>query len=186
MTQVNWLESFDIAATNTPDETQAYQSAYAQGVEDAKAAMVGEQRHLSELVVQAISDLQFNYIEAQAELTESFAPLLNAIVDQLLPDFIEHAFRLQIYALLQSTNAQVEARPMQLTVHPNQEMALRQTIEESEIDVAVGSDDALPEHAAWLGFGSHEMHVDLTAARDEIGRILTGINEPQARTARNE
>jgi len=83
------------AHANTPTENLAgYAAGFAAGREAEQATTAA----LSDTVVQTVTDWTFSFAEARSHVLQSLAPLIAALVDQVLPRVCEPAFRAAVIA----------------------------------------------------------------------------------------
>lgn len=115
MTLARLLEDFGPATrpTATPDERDVaredqrlavFEQGYSAGWEDAQAAQAGQDQRATEAFVAALEDLRFPYQEALAQMIANTAPVIDAILRQVVPGLIaDHLARIvrdEVEALL--------------------------------------------------------------------------------------
>ncbi len=175
------LESFDDPEASASQETTIYQDGYDQGLADARKSQEADQSELTIGLVQAISDLEFKYVEARAEITASLAPMFEAVTQKVLPQCISHSFIMQITAILNGSTAQCASIPLKIAVHPSQKDAVALALKQSVSNAVITADDQLSNHAAWICHDREETHFDMDAVAKKIEVILSTISQLEER-----
>lgn len=179
------LESFDQIESSLPEESTIYKDGYDQGVTDTHMLHEADQAKLAAELIQSISDLEFKYVEARAEITASLAPLFSTVIQKVLPACAKQGFIIQITALLCDSAALSVDTPLKIAVHPSQKNAVGSLLEEYGSRATISADEKLPHHAAWITHEREERHIDLDAVTQKIEMILSTIVQPHERNQKN-
>ena len=179
------LESFDAPDENDTATLAAYDDGFRAGLAHGQAEAAENQKTLQAGLIQAISDLQFTYVEARAEFIVSLEPLLTAIPDIILHTCVDAAYTLQIAQLISDAAQASDPGKMTLTVHPSAYDAVVSAVSNSALDVAVDQDPTLSPHAVWVGRASGEMLIDFDAVSAQVTEILSAITETNEKRESN-
>lgn len=120
------FESFDgplqAGAPFVPSED--WQDGYQAGLADGLAQANAQQDALSEVVVQHMLDLGFQFAEARAQVLAGLRPLFAALSDRLLPALGQAAFGAHLAEALAAAALADMTRPVRIAVHPDQVAAM--------------------------------------------------------------
>lgn len=179
------LESFDTPDENDTSTLAAYDEGFQAGLTHGQAEAAENQKTLQAGLIQAISDLQFTYVEARTEFIVSLEPLLTAIPEIILRPCIDAAYTSKIAQLISDAAQASDAGNMTLAVHPSAYDAVVSTVRNSALDVAVEQDPSLSPHAVWVGRSSGEMLIDFDAVSAQVTEILSAITETNEKRESN-
>jgi flagellar assembly protein FliH len=183
------LESFDpegsaaagaaLAADAEERRLAAYESGYAAGWEDAVAAQAGDARRLREDLARNLRDLSFTYHEARAEVLKGLAPLLRAMIDQVLPETARATLGARIAEVVAAEAERLGSPPVQIVVAPADRAAVEAALPDSPpFDLALAVEPTLAEGQVHFRFGSEERVLDLPALLDRIRALVTDLLDP--------
>lgn len=176
------LEPFDAAPVDDSGPNATYQEGYEDGLRAGLAAAQADSTALHASLVQAISDVDFSYAEARAQLLTALQPLFATITEKLLPQCIGTGFPAHILDELNAAANSGASGPMRIHVHPDQQDAVRKTAECLKTDISVGADPSLDLHAAWIQCGNAEAKLDLDRLLAQITQALEPMMLSQDRT----
>lgn len=179
------LESFERDAPGDDSAATAFNDGYQQGFEAGQAAAAADRTALASALVQSISDIDFSYAEARAQVMQSLDPLFEALTHAVLPHCITAGYTKQITNILSAAAAADTAGPFRLHVHPDQAPAVETETVDFSNKIKVISDSTLSPHAAWIQHGTGETHLDLDELLAQITDALGAVANPEYRTATN-
>jgi len=179
------LESFDAPAKTETSDDAIYQAGFLAGIAEAERRAEGDQTTLRAGLVQAVSDLQFTYVEAQTDFLASLRPLMAAIPKSVLPACVEAAFCAQITDLLSEAANGLAGHRMAITVHPSAFQSVQAALAENAAPVALDQDPTLSPNAIWVGRSDSESMIDLDALSHSIQDVLSAITVIDAKRERN-
>ena len=180
MTLTRLLEDFGPATRTpvTPDEREiaredqrlaVFEQGYSAGWDDALAAQAGQDRRATEAFVLALEDLSFPYQEALAQMIANTAPVIEAILHQIVPGQIaEHLARIvwdEVEALLRDpahNRVEIVAAPARIAF-------LEQAMPRG-VDATIRADATLDDDHVRLRVGPAERRIDMS----HIARRLDG------------
>ncbi|MCK0095763.1 hypothetical protein MWU60_09285 [Yoonia sp. F2084L] len=179
------LEAFDADLTedmpNNPAVQQAYDDGYAAGL----TAATQDQSAISAELVQHIADLEFSYSEARGDILRTLSPLLDRVVERLLPHCVAAGFATELSAILYQAATTDLPDAVSITVHPDQRAAVAAELSDYNTDISIIGDAALGPNAAWITQGTRESYLDLDALLSQITEILSTIDLTEPRIEAN-
>ncbi|MEP5757942.1 MAG: hypothetical protein ABJ327_01280 [Litoreibacter sp.] len=148
----------------------SFDDGYKDGWVDALAAAATEQTQINSDMAVALQEAGFAYFEARLHIFNSMRPLLEAMVEQVLPRIAEQTLVHHIVDKIQEIS-QISEPPMIILCNPNMEISLRNIVEEQvTFPVEVKAEVTLTESQAMLKFPDGQTKIDL----DEAVRELSG------------
>ena len=180
MTLTRLLEDFGPAtrAPVTADERDIaredqrlaiFEQGYSAGWEDALSAQTGQDRRATEAFASALEDLSFPYQEALAQMIANTAPVIEAILHQIVPGQIaDHLARIvwdEVEALLRDP----AQNPVEIVAAPARIAFLEKAMPQG-IDATIRADGSLDDDCVRLRVGPAERQIDMS----HIARRLDG------------
>lgn len=179
------LEQFDVTQADEGAEHLAYQEGYEEGLRAGLACAEAENAALNATLVQAISDIDFSYAEARAQLLHSLEPLFETLISTLLPHCVESAFASLLQTELNAAADSATGGPICIHVHPSQQATIKRATESLATKLFVRTDITLDQHAAWIQCGNTEARLDLDRLLEQISQALDPMIPTQDRTNAN-
>jgi hypothetical protein len=173
------LESFEQCQDGTAIPSAEYDAGYQEGLATASATQRTDQETLDQEFVQAISDINFGFVEARAQLLDSLAPLFAGIVQKLLPQIGHDCFGQLLIETICDAAKHDTASPPVLHVHPTQQSAIAKLVDEHALDIKVCDDPDLAMHAAWIRHENGESCLDVDSLLANISTTLNAISAGQ-------
>lgn len=177
------LESFEADEADDNNAAVAFNDGYQQGFDAGQAAAAADHMALAAALVQSISDIDFTYAEARAQVMQSLDPLFEALTTAVLPHCISSGYAKQVADILTSAAAADTEGPFRLHVHPDQVPAVDAATADLAGKIKIVPDAALSAHAAWIQHGAGETHLDLDRLLTQITEALGAVANPEYRTA---
>ena len=183
------LERFDAPQTGggealSPAEAEearlaAYESGYAAGWDDAQAAQAEDSRRVREDLARNLRDLSFTYQEARAGVLQGVAPLLRAMVDQVLPDIARATLGARVAEVIGAEAARLGSPPVQLVVAPADRARIEAALPPTPpFDLVLAVEPTLAEGQVHFRFGTEERALDLPALLERIRGLVADHLEP--------
>lgn len=155
---------------------EAFEQGYKSGWEDAIKAQSQDQTRISSDLAQNLQDLSFTYHEAYSQVVEGMAPLLNDMVESLLPKVARDALGLHVVELLNDLTRSYSEQPVEIVVATDNSEAVAPLLKgDFKMPVSLTEDPQLAEGQAEIRFGKVERRVDLTAVLNNIQEALRGF-----------
>lgn len=150
---------------------ESFEKGYRAGWDDAVKAQSDDRTRIDSGFGQHLQDLSFTYQEAYGHVMAAVSPLLQDVVDKLLPEIARASLGLHILEQLEAHAQQIGREEVQIAVNPTRIEAVNALIgEDLAFPVRVVEDDTLGEDQADLRFGGHEKQLDL-------GELTTSVTE---------
>ena len=179
-----FLEDFGETAASAPeatakiDEAQieserlaAFEEGYRAGWDDAAKAQTDDGAALSEGLRQSLQDVSFTYHEAYGHVMNAVAPLLEDMVQSLLPQMLRATLGAHIAQTLQDLARDIGGLDVELAVAPEMVSAVEPMVEDDfGFPLRLVSDASLNADQADLRYGESEKQIDL-------GDLMTTVTE---------
>ena len=180
--QILSLESFDDPVFDDAAEQGTYQDGYDEGYAAGLQAASAAAATLNEECAQALTSIDFTYAEACKQTLDALAPLLQDIVDKVLPHCVENGFANQLSEMLAAAAQQDGSKALTVHVHPTQHAAVTQAAASTVAQIDVHADPALTEHAAMIKNGRTETLLDMDRLLSAITETMRAIHHIENRT----
>lgn len=183
MSKIPYLEDFasggvDLEAQSlggslgSSDHRASFDEGYKCGWQDGAAASESEERELRESLSSALQALNFTYFEARQHAMQSVRPVLEAMVDAVLPRLLAESLGGRVVEALDGVAQTIEP-PVTLSCAPEVEEMLRDLVAGAvTFPVSIVAEPTLTASQAILHLNEGQTSVDLDATlkalRDSI------------------
>lgn len=159
-------------------ETAAYEQGYRAGWDDAVAAQAEDGTRLSDDIAQSLRDLSFTYHEAYTHVLRAMAPLLEEIVEKILPPALEDGFAAHVVSELNARSERLGGMNVTLAVAPER-LALVEPLIARDVGfpVTLVPDSALGDGQADIRLADGEDRIDLTEIAEGIRTAIAGLQQ---------
>ena len=178
------LESFDEGAVEEIANDE-FGKGYEEGMQAGRAAAAAEIEALNAQFVQAISDIDFTYAEARAQILQSLTPLFETVISQVVPACISSGFANQIVAHLQRAADDDSAQPIRVHVHPEHQAAVSALVSDLSSPVEVRNDPTIGPNAAWIEKAHGTTFLDFDGLMKTINEALSLLSTSEPRMKSN-
>ncbi|ETX15013.1 ABC transporter ATP-binding protein [Roseivivax halodurans JCM 10272] len=150
-------------------EAKAYEQGYRAGWSDAVDAQSADGKRLTAEVAQNLRDLSFTYHEAYSHVLRAMTPLLEDIVDKVVPAALGDGLAAHVVSELQARAGTLGAMSVTIAVAPEQ-LPLVEPLVLRDVGFAVDviADGALSEGQADIRLADSEERIDLSDIADGI------------------
>ncbi|WP_432450531.1 flagellar biosynthesis protein [Aliiroseovarius marinus] len=160
---------------------EGYEAGYKAGWDDATRSMTQEAERVEAEFARNLEDLGFTFQEARSHVLSSLEPLLNAMVNVVLPNVVQDAIAQVVAEEIVPMAATAADNPIQVLVAPGIRGALEQLLESStNVPFELIEQATLPEGQIYLRSPVSEKQIDMSGVldrmRDAVG-ALYDINE---------
>lgn len=153
---------------------EAFENGFKAGWEDAIKAKTDESAQISSSLSQHLQDLSFTYHEASGHMLDAISPLLNEMVNVLLPEIARATIGAHIVEQLKELAKEIGTIEVQVAVSAENVATLSDLLSEDfGFPISVIEDDTLAAEQADIRFGSTEKQIDL-------GDLVTSVTEAVA------
>ncbi|TCO73378.1 flagellar biosynthesis protein [Rhodovulum euryhalinum] len=174
-----------------PPDTQdmrlnAYENGYKAGWDDATAAEAEARTRIAADFAKTLQEMSFSYHEARAHVLGALGPLLNAMVERVIPQIAADGFaRTVVETAMQIADAEVD-RPVRMRVCPENRDALEELVgRDPGLPLVVVEDDTLGPGQALVSAGTAEKEIDIDGTLSAIRTALEDFLTTQEETRRH-
>ncbi|WP_368484348.1 ABC transporter ATP-binding protein [Pseudooceanicola sp. HF7] len=165
---------------------EAFENGYKAGWDDAAKAMKEEQGHITSDFARNLQDLSFTYHEAHSHVLAAIRPLLNDVIDTVVPELARETLALRVKDQLEELATRKAAQRVEIVVVQDHVPVIEALLEEDfGFPLSVTADDTLSEGQVFLRFGEEETEIDLAAVTDGIRQAVEGFFTEQERKVQN-
>lgn len=151
----------------------AYEEGYKSGWDDSRAAQSKSDTAIADDLAQAIRDANFSYHEARGDVLAAIRPVIEAIVEQVLPSLARGGLAAAVTAELIPALEQAAHLDCELVAAPDTIPILVKLMEDvSGLEVKMRPEPTFSPAQVSLRMGAETREVDLSRAVAEIGREL--------------
>lgn len=160
---------------------QAFESGYQAGWDDAVRAQSETMAHVSSEFAASLQSASFEYHELRATMNASVQSIMAEVVGAILPTIAHASLGAHIQEYIGSVARDALDRPIEVTIAPEQEDAVRSTLKEDLADpFKLTFDPALPANQALLRLGQAEAEINLGKTVADISAAVTAFFETQS------
>ncbi|MEM9757201.1 MAG: hypothetical protein AAF914_14460 [Pseudomonadota bacterium] len=169
-------------AASQPDvealRAEAYEAGYNSGWDDSHAEAVRAQTSISSDLAQTLSDVRFTYEEARVDLLAAIRPVIETIIEQLLPRLAAEGLTASVaHELLPLIDTASDLR-FELRAAPDVVPVVEKLITlRSDIDLRVQPEPTYSGAQVSLRMGSESRTIDLGDAVDKISAELRSFTD---------
>lgn len=155
---------------------EAFEQGYKAGWDDASKAQSDSASQISAEFARNLQDLSFTYHEAFAHVMKAMNPLLQQVVEAVLPSLAHQTLGAQVVEQLMELARANGEQPASITVAPENRAAIENILEqEMPFPVDVKEDPAMGEGQVDLRFGQTEQAIELDDVLAGIGQAVAGF-----------
>lgn len=156
----------------------AFEAGYKAGWDDAVKAQEGDTRRISSDLAQNLHELSFTYQEAYAAIIKGMAPLIQQMVETVLPCAAHETLGARVSEMVMSLAKDMGHQPVEIITAPSNLLAVENVLQpDLPFSVDVKSEVSLGDGQVLIRIGSAEREVDLSAVLSEIERAVSGFFE---------
>lgn len=195
----NFLEDFSLRPAETqpageaPDEAaleaaklESFETGYRAGWDDAIKAQSDESGRISSDFAQNLQDLSFTYNEAYRQALDGVTPLLDEMLQALLPHVLQETLGLHLREQLVAMAQEIAHREVLIAVAPGTAPQVAPLLEqEFGFPLRLEEDATLAEGQADLRFGDTEKQIDLSGLLQEVSQAVEGFTHENRRNTAN-
>lgn len=158
------------------EKLEAFENGYTAGWDDAVKSQSEDQTKVSSDFARNLQDLSFTYHEAHSHVIKAMNPLLQQIVEAVLPEVAHKTIGLRVVEQLREMARGQAGQTVEIRVAPANVAAMEKLIDqELAFPVGVSEDPALGEGQAYMRFGTSERQIDLDEVLAGIGQAVAGF-----------
>ncbi len=154
----------------------AYEQGYTAGWDDAVAAQDGEVARLRADLGRNLQDMSFTYHEAHRHVLRTLEPLLNDMVNKVLPTIARHSLTPIVMEHLRPIAEDLAAQPVSLVANPsNRDLLERLVVNNAPFPLIVCEEKSLGDGQVYLKFGTDETRIDLDGVIEAISAAVSSF-----------
>lgn len=155
------------------EKASSFDDGYRAGIKAAAEMEVVQAARSKTDLSQHLQKLSFTYHEAQAHVLTALRPLLQHMVDQILPQIARESMAPLVVETLIPLASRLGHAPLVLRVNPAMCSAVQVAIEaHTSLPLTIQGDPGLGDGQVHLQFGTAEADVDLDQATADIAAAL--------------
>ncbi|SDH84367.1 ABC transporter ATP-binding protein [Alloyangia pacifica] len=163
---------------------ESFDTGYRAGWDDAIKAQAEETHRIASDFAQNLQDLSFTYNEAYRQVLDGVSPLLEGILQALLPTLLHETLGLHLHEQLAGMAQEIARREVLIAVAPESAAQVTPLLEQDfGFPLRLEEDPTLAEGQADLRFGETEKQIDLSGLLDEVTRAVEGFAHDNRRNA---
>ena len=168
------------------DRLAAYEEGYQAGWDAAAKAQSEDQQRIGAEFARNLQEMSFTFHEARAHVIQAMEPLLEELVNTVLPGLISDAFVSTVQEELRPLIADSADAPVELVVGPGGRAILEGQIEgTAAAAIRLIEEPSLTEGQAYLRIGKTERRIDLSGALDRVRASVSALFELNERTLKH-
>ena len=157
---------------------EAFEAGYKAGWEDAIKAQSDDQSRISSALGQHLQDLSFTYHEARSHVTKAMTPLIEEMVNKLLPEIARASLGGHISDQLSALARQIGALEVVVAVSPSNVAAVAPALDSDfGFPVTLVEDETLADEQADIRFGDIEKQIDLSGLLQSVQDTVRSFSE---------
>lgn len=173
----------DQGADIEAEKLESFEEGYRAGWDDAVKAQSDDRSRISSDFAQNLQDLSFTYHEAYSHVLNAVMPLLEEMVNVLLPQMAREAIGAHIVEQLQSRAQEIGTLDVVVAVAPSNSGAVEPLLEQDfGFPLKLETDDTLAEGQADIRFGEIEQQIDLSDVLTSVSDAVHGFAHENRRT----
>ena len=154
----------------------AYEQGYKAGWDDAATAQAENQTAIRADLARNLQQLSFTYQEARAQILKALEPLLEEMVNRLLPETARETLAPMVLEQVMPLAEELADQPVTLVLNPSVRAAIESLIAEATgLPMAIEEEPTLPEGQVYIRLGGTEAQVDLSRVTTEIAAAVRGF-----------
>lgn len=155
------------------EKLAAFEKGYQAGWDDSTKAASEEAGHISADFAQSLQDLSFTLHEAQAAALKALKPLLDQMVEAVLPKLAQDSLGERIREILDEFLNGQEPAPVTILTAPQTAPAIEALIEgQDRVPVTITAEQTMTEGQVRLRFGTTEREIDTKAVLADISKAI--------------
>lgn len=155
---------------------EAFENGYQAGWDDALKAHASEQSKMTSDIALSFQELSFTYREAQVKLMASMAPLLEQMVEKLLPEMARKSLGAHVVQQLTELSGKQAESAIEIAVAPANLQSIEDLLSaQAKLPFEVVCEPSLSSGQVYIRAGKSEREINLDAVIDGISEALTAF-----------
>jgi flagellar assembly protein FliH len=155
---------------------QSFEAGYQAGWDDAARAQSDQVGRVTAELGQNLQEMSFTYHEALAKFTAAFEPVMQQILDKLLPELHRASLSAHIIEQIGMLSKEAGGIPVEITVAPANVDKVKEMAGAALSDpFVVKGERSLGEGQAFVRFGSAERQIDLDTVVSGVSTAMSAF-----------
>ncbi|MFW2543200.1 ABC transporter ATP-binding protein [Primorskyibacter sp. 2E107] len=165
---------------------EAFENGFKAGWDDAIKAQADDKARISSSLAQNLQDLSFTYHEATNQVLDAMTPLLNEMVNVLLPQMARATIGTHVVEKLQEMAKEIGSVEVNIAVSPTNVESVKQLLDgDFGLPLVVVEDSTLADEQADIRFGQTEKQIDLGDLVSSVSEAVEGFAHDNRRKLAN-
>lgn len=156
------LEDFDSA------RAQAFADGVKSGADATSNAFEAEKLRLLSPILESLNDIGFSRVEAGNAILQSLRPLIDIMINTILPRAAEQGFAAEIASLVHKAAEKSVQSCITVSVPPDAVEAISTMLAKAKTNHKVVADTAMTELSAKVAWGAGFDRIDLAGAQQQL------------------
>ena len=163
-------------SANEEAKLAAYETGYKAGWEDAASAQSEDQGRIRADLARNLQQLSFTFQEARAHVLKAVEPLLEEMVNRLLPETARETLAPLVLEQVMPMAEELTDQPVTLVLNPAVRVAVEGLLMQATgLPLTITEEPTLPEGQVYIRLGASEAKVDLTRVTTDIAAPVRGF-----------
>ncbi|SMX32020.1 ABC transporter ATP-binding protein [Maliponia aquimaris] len=155
---------------------EAFEKGYRAGWDDSVKSQSDDRTRISSAFGQHLQDLSFTYHEAYTQVMNAVTPLLNEMVNALMPALARETLGHHIVDQLKAMSREIGQMEVVIAVAPTRVEAVTPLLKSDfAFPIQLVPDDTLAEEQADIRFGETERQIDLSDLIASVAEAVEGF-----------
>lgn len=165
---------------------EGFENGYKAGWDDALKSQTEEGTRISEDFARNLSDLSFTYHEAHSHVMQSMAPLLQDLVDTILPEVVRDTIGFRVVEQLNEMARDAGEQTIEIAANAH-DLPVIQSLLDRDFGFPINAqaDGDLAEGQVVLRMANDERQIDMEAVMSGIKDAVAGILDDTERTLKH-
>lgn len=165
---------------------EGYEAGYKAGWDDAARTESEEQGRIGADFARNLQDLGFTFHEARSHVMQALEPLLEGMVQRVLPQLVSDTMGQTILEELLPLATLAADKPIEIVVAPASRPVLQKLLTDATtVPFSLVEEPTLAQGQVFLRSGKTERHIDFASAIDRIGAAIEGLYDLNEKAFRN-
>ncbi|MDU8910785.1 ABC transporter ATP-binding protein [Aestuariicoccus sp. MJ-SS9] len=168
------------------EKLEAFEQGYRAGWDDAIRTQTEDKTRIASDFAQNLQDLSFTYHEAYSRVQNAMSPLLQDMVQSLLPELARQTLAVHLIEKLETLARDAGSLSVVIGVAPRNLAAVEALVSgDYGFPLEIIADETLHEGQADIRFGETEKQIDLSEIVQSVGHAVAAFADDNQRKVAN-
>ena len=156
----------------------AFEEGYKSGWDDCHAEHLKSEQAVSSDLARSLRDMEATYRDARSDVLSALKPVIDAIVEQVLPKIASDGLGAMVAQELMPHLAEASDLEPELQCAPAMVPILQKLVDlRDDVSVRIRPETSFSGSQVALRLGAEARNIDLTSAMDQIGKELSSFTD---------